>query len=116
MIIKKWIGILLALFLAACNVGPDYQKPIVEVPVAYKEAPPGWKIAEPLDDCERGRWWEAFQDEDLNELEERVNISNQNIKFAEAQYRQALALVSQARAAYFPILSASGSVTRQQSS
>ena len=113
---KQFIGLFVVMLLTACTVGPDYQKPTVVVPVQYKEAPEGWKIATPQDDCDKGKWWLAFNDPRLNELEERVNISNQNIKVAAAQYQEALALVQEARAAFFPILSGSATATRSQSS
>lgn len=112
----QYIGILLIIALTACTVGPDYKRPPVMIPSKYKEAPQGWKIAQPQDDCDRGKWWQVFNDELLNQLEERVNISNQNIKAAEAAYRQAQALVAEARAAYFPVITGSGTFTRQQSS
>jgi NodT family efflux transporter outer membrane factor (OMF) lipoprotein len=114
--IMQTMILLVITLLTACTVGPDYKRASVVVPIAYKEAPEGWKIAAPQDDCDRGKWWLIFNDDNLNALEERVNISNQNVKVAEAQYRQALALVNQARAAYFPVLSGSATFTRQQSS
>ena len=72
-------------------------------PDAYKELD-GWKIAQPRDGLARGAWWEVFGDPQLNTLEARVSISNQNLAVAEAQYREARALVREARAAYFPIV------------
>lgn len=100
--------------LTACTVGPDYHRPSVVVPLQYKEAPGGWKMAQPQEACDRGKWWHIFNDDLLNQLEESVIISNQNIKSAEAAFRQAQALVLEARAAYFPVVTASGTATRQQ--
>jgi NodT family efflux transporter outer membrane factor (OMF) lipoprotein len=104
------------LLLSACTVGPDYVKPSVETPPAYKEAEGGakWQIAQPKDDVIRGAWWELFNDPQLNALEAQVVISNQNIAVAEAQYRQALALVQAARAGYFPTVGVNGSATRSR--
>jgi NodT family efflux transporter outer membrane factor (OMF) lipoprotein len=104
------------MFLSACTVGPNYVKPSVETPSAYKEIGDGtsWKIAEPRDELIRGAWWELFGDPQLNALEEQVSISNQNIAAAEAQYRQARALVQASRAGYFPTVTAGGSYTRSQ--
>ena len=87
--------------LSACSVGPDYVKPTVAVPSNYKENE-GWQVAQPKDATLRGNWWEMFSDPQLNALEEQVDISNQNVARAEAQFRQARALVQQARASYFP--------------
>jgi outer membrane protein TolC len=98
-------------FLASCSVGPDYVRPSAPVPAAYKEDS-GWKQAEPRDDALKGPWWELFDDPQLNALEEQVDISNQNIIAAEAQFRQAQALVRAARAAYFPTFTIGASATR----
>jgi len=87
--------------LSACSVGPDYVKPAVVVPSNYKENE-GWQVAQPKDATLRGNWWEMFSDPQLNALEEQVDVSNQNVAVAEAQFRQARALVQQARASYFP--------------
>lgn len=102
------------LMLTACSVGPDYVRPKVAVPVKYKEASKNWKIAKPKDYCDRGEWWKVFNDRKLNSLEQRLNCANQSIAVAEAQYRQALALVKEARASYFPVITASGMETRQK--
>lgn len=119
-LIKMKIGKLVAAFmvsaiLAACTVGPDYIKPVAEVPESYKETE-GWKKAQPRDNITKGAWWEIFSDPQLNSLEESVNISNQNIAAAEAQFRQASALVDAARAGYFPTVTAGASYTRSRRS
>ena len=92
--------------LTACTVGPNYAKPTAEVPLTYKEMQ-GWKVAEPRDHLIRERWWEIYNDPEINALEEQINISNQNLAVAEAQFRQAQALVQVARAAYFPTVTTS---------
>ncbi len=97
--------------LAACTLGPDYVRPGAQTPLAFKEAE-GWKQAQPKDQVPRGSWWSVFGDPRLDELEAQVDLSNQNIKAAEARVREARALTQQARAAYFPTVNASGSATR----
>lgn len=101
----------LPLALAACTVGPDYVKPTTATAAAYKEAPPGapadagiWNPAAPADQVPRGKWWEAYNDPTLNALEEQVGIANQNLKIAEARFRQARALIGVSRSAEFPSL------------
>ena len=94
--------LLICALLAGCTVGPDYVRPEVDTPAAYKE----WTTANPGDSVPRGKWWETFRDPVLNRLEEQVDISNQNIRAAEAQYRQALANADAARAALYPTLNA----------
>ena len=88
-------------FSASCTVGPNYVRPQAPVAESYKEMK-GWKVAEPQDRIARGRWWEIFNDPQLTSFEEQVNISNQNVAQAEAQFRQARAAVQAARSAYFP--------------
>lgn len=99
--------------LGACAVGPDYVRPDVETPAHFKEME-GWKTAQPRDSEPRGKWWEIFNDPLLNSLEEQVNVSNKSLAQAEAQFRQAQALVQFARAGYFPTVTANGSVTRSK--
>jgi NodT family efflux transporter outer membrane factor (OMF) lipoprotein len=91
-----------SLLLAACKVGPNYHRPAASVPDAYKELPPGWKLGAPRDDQDRGEWWKIFDDPELDRLEGQVNISNQNVKQYEAEYRQAAALLKEAEAALYP--------------
>ena len=99
------------LLLAGCAVGPKYHRPPVAVPPTYKEAG-NWKPAQPNEESLRGNWWEIFNDPQLNALEQQVDISNQNLKAAEAQYTQARALVRYNRADYFPTVAAGGSASR----
>ena len=99
--------------LAACTVGPNYVRPSVATPATFKEGV-DWKIAEPQDEIARGQWWTFYGDVYLNSLVEQVAISNQNIKSAEAQYRQAQALIQQSQAGLFPTLSADVSAKRGQ--
>jgi len=91
------------LLLSGCAVGPNYSKPATEIPPAYKELE-GWKIAEPKDAVPKGKWWEIFNDPILNGLAEQVNVSNQELKAAEARYRAARSQVQVARSALFPTL------------
>lgn len=105
----------LVLLMTGCTVGPDYVKPEVTSPVAFKEAE-GWKVAEPQDHVPRGNWWEVFNDAELNGLEQQVAISNQNLRAAEARFRQAQALVSSSRADYFPSITGSATHTRSKTS
>jgi len=100
---------------AGCAVGPHYQRPSAAAPPAFKEQPPvdfkeaevaGWKQSQPGDAYSKGRWWELYNDAALNALEEQVGVSNQNVLEAEAQYRQAKAAVSVARAALLPVATA----------
>jgi NodT family efflux transporter outer membrane factor (OMF) lipoprotein len=102
----------LTMLVAGCAVGPDYQRPAAAVPASYKEAPEGWKVAQPADRTDRGNWWAIYNDPQLDDLENRLNASNQSIAQFAAAYRQARALVGEARAAYFPIVGATASASR----
>jgi NodT family efflux transporter outer membrane factor (OMF) lipoprotein len=96
------VGVLLC---AGCMVGPDYRKPSVPMTGSYKEDQ-GWKLALPRDEIPRGKWWEIFGDSQLNVLAAQVSEANQNLKIAEARFRQARALIGSARAGLFPTVSA----------
>jgi NodT family efflux transporter outer membrane factor (OMF) lipoprotein len=104
------MAVMLAWF-AGCTVGPDYVRPPAETPASYKENA-GWKVAQPRDELPRGAWWEIYNDPKLNALEAQVEINNQNLVAAEANFRQALALIRVARAAYFPTVTGEPSWSR----
>lgn len=110
-----WVAWLLPLALAACTVGPDYKEPSAPVPSDYKNAG-AWKKADPQDGAVRGPWWEVYHDSQLNSLEAQVDISNQNVLQAEANFRQAAAAVKVSRAALFPTVTANPAYTASQSS
>lgn len=101
---------------SGCSVGPNYKKPEISMPVTYKEAAQGWKVAQPQDQQSRGAWWEIYQDPILNNLQQQVVVSNQNVAQYVAKYEQAAALVSQAKAERAPTVSATGSGTRSAQS
>ena len=113
----RWLIAALSVFSAACVKAPPIVRPSMNIPTAFKEAPPqGWKTAQPSDGIIRGKWWEMYNDPALNALEEQVAISNQNVLAAEAQYRAAKAAVRVARSALFPTVTTSPSFTRSQAS
>ncbi len=99
--------------LTGCTVGPKYQRPAAPVPPAYKEVG-DWKPAQPNDQNLSGNWWEIFQDPQLNALELQVNVSNQNLKAAEAQYTQARAILRYQRADFFPTVTVDPTATRNK--
>jgi NodT family efflux transporter outer membrane factor (OMF) lipoprotein len=107
-----FVGMLL---LAGCTVGPNYRRPTAEVPATYKEVG-DWKPAQPNEQNLGGNWWELFQDPQLNSLELQIDVSNQNLKAAQAQYIQARALVRYSRADLFPTVSVNPSATRTKTS
>ena len=110
---KLWCALIGAALLGGCAIGPDYKRPAVETPAAFKEMA-DWKIAEPRDEITRGKWWKIFGDSELDALIEQVNVSNQSLKVSEARYRQAQALTQSARASYLPTISANASSTRSR--
>jgi NodT family efflux transporter outer membrane factor (OMF) lipoprotein len=106
------LGCAAAALVAGCAVGPDYHRPSTPAPASYKETPAGWKPAEPADEADRGPWWSIYGDARLTALIEQLNANNQTIAQYAAAYRQARALVGEARAAYFPTLGLSASASR----
>lgn len=112
-----------AAVLGGCTVGPKYHTPTAPTPAAYKEVTPenmklidNWKVAQPSDTVIREKWWEIFNDPELNKLEDQVDASNPSIASSYASFVAARALVSQARAQLFPTVSAGPSITRQKQS
>jgi NodT family efflux transporter outer membrane factor (OMF) lipoprotein len=101
------------LAVVGCTVGPKYQRPAVEVPPAYMEAG-GWKTAQPNEQNLGGAWWQIFADPQLNALEEKINVSNQNLKAAAAQYTQARAVLRYYRADYYPTIDGGAAATRNR--
>jgi NodT family efflux transporter outer membrane factor (OMF) lipoprotein len=113
-------AILIAL-LSGCNVGPHYTAPVTPPPPAFKEssptqyraAPPGtWKPAEPQDAVLKGKWWEMFNEPELNALEDQLDINNQNIVQYFQNFMAARAQVSEARAGFFPTVTADPAITK----
>lgn len=103
--------------LSGCMVGPDYRKPDSPMAPSFKETDGaatgnGWKLAQPNEDGMNTQWWKEYKDPILNELMAGLIVNNQNVIATEAQYRQATALLTQARAGLFPTLTANGSGTR----
>ncbi|HTA48300.1 MAG TPA: efflux transporter outer membrane subunit [Verrucomicrobiae bacterium] len=113
----------LLLSLSGCVVGPKYHPPAPQAPAAvYKESPTQsqeaglWTPAQPADAKLRGKWWEIFNDPELNALEEQLDINNQNIKQYFENFMEARAIVREARSQYFPTLSVAPSFTRSRTS
>ncbi|HEY2658111.1 MAG TPA: efflux transporter outer membrane subunit [Caulobacteraceae bacterium] len=105
----------LALAMAGCSLAPDYVRPALTTPAAYKETGP-WTPASPADAAPRGAWWTVYDDDTLNGLERRLDAGNPDLASALARYDQARAFELQARAALVPEIDASGSSTRNQQS
>lgn len=113
-----------AAVLSGCTVGPHYHRPDAAVPEAYKELTPadypstdGWKVAQPSKDAVlKGKWWEIFNDPELNTLEEQVNVSNQSLASATAAFLVARSMVREARSQYFPTVTVGPAITTSQQS
>jgi NodT family efflux transporter outer membrane factor (OMF) lipoprotein len=118
-------GVFAALvFLNGCRVGPPYHAPAIPTATApnYKESTvnfhdaDGWKVASPQDAMIRGKWWEIFNEPELNTLEEQLNVDNQNIKVSFENYMAARALIAEARSQYWPTITAGPGWSRSRSS
>jgi NodT family efflux transporter outer membrane factor (OMF) lipoprotein len=116
--LRPLLWILAAIALPGCTVGPNYLRPEAPLTAAYKGPPPGasedagiWKPAQPSDQLLGANWWELFDDDRLNALEQQVAVANQDIKAAEARFREARALIGYARAAEFPTIGVSPGVS-----
>src|SRR5580704_10112639 len=103
--------LLAALALAAgCNFAPKYKVPPVATTPGFKETN-GWKMAQPSDAVIKGKWWEMFNDPQLNSLEDQVNVSNQTIVAALENFLAARAVAKEARAQLYPTITADPSVS-----
>ena len=114
-----------AVLLTGCRVGPKYHTPPATAqapPISYKESPTefkdtdGWKVAQPQDAMLHGKWWEIYNDSELNGLEDQININNQNIKEYFENFMAARALIREARSQLFPTASIGPAYTRSRSS
>jgi len=114
-----------AVLLTGCRVGPKYHTPPATAqapPISYKESPTqfkdtdGWKVAQPQDAMLHGKWWEIYNDPELNALEDQVNINNQNIKASFQNLMVARAIIREARSQLFPTASIGPAYTRSRSS
>ena len=124
--LSPWIWTCVAVaLLSGCRVGPNYQRPTVPTPPAFEGVAPasppnppngGWKEAAPADSAIRGNWWEMYGDSQLNQLEEKVAVSNQTLRAAYEQYMQAREAVQVARSQYYPTLSLGPTVSRDRES
>jgi NodT family efflux transporter outer membrane factor (OMF) lipoprotein len=110
-----------ALALSGCTVGPKYHAPTTTVqppPASYKESPAqftdsgDWKVAQPQDALLHGKWWEIYNDAELNALEDQLNVNNQNIKQSFENFMEARTLVAQARSQLFPTIGTAPSYQR----
>ncbi len=123
------LAVLLGLgLLAGCKpVGPNYTRPTYTAPPVYKETgattvqvpPPnpaggGWQPATPSDGMIKGKWWEIYQDPELNQLEERIATYNQGLRQALNIYLAAQDQVKSARSALYPTLSAGPSFNHEK--
>jgi NodT family efflux transporter outer membrane factor (OMF) lipoprotein len=110
--------------IGGCRLGPRYNPPAPPAATApnYKESPvnfkdqEGWKVASPQDAMIRGKWWETFNEPELNALEEQLNADNQNIKVSFDNYMAARALVAEARSQYWPVINVGAAWNRSKSS
>ena len=114
-------AVTILLMSSSCVVGPKYHPPAPQAPApAYKESPTQfqdngpWTVAQPADATLRGKWWEIFNDSELNALEEQLNINNQNIKQYFENFMEARAVVREVRSQFFPTLSAVPSVSHSR--
>jgi NodT family efflux transporter outer membrane factor (OMF) lipoprotein len=117
-------GTVLLVLLAGCRIGPAYHPPTAPAVTApnYKESTvnfkdaDGWKVASPQDAMIRGKWWEVFNEPELNALEDQLNVNNQNIKVSFENFMEARALVAEARAQYWPTVTVNPAWSRSRSS
>jgi NodT family efflux transporter outer membrane factor (OMF) lipoprotein len=104
------LAVLVGVSLSACSVGPDYIRPSAPTSAQFKEAK-GWKFASPSDTLDRGPWWSVYKDPKLSSLMSQVDVSNQTVKADLAAYEEAVAMIREAQAGYFPTVTNGYSAT-----
>jgi len=111
---RRWTMLAACVISGGCAIGPRYTRPPAETPDSFKELADNdqWKMATPRDDQAKGAWWEIFGDPELNALESLVEINNQNVKQAQAQFREARAAVLGNRANAYPLIGVSPAITK----
>lgn len=109
---KLLIG-LLAMLLAGCTMGLDYQRPAAEVPLQFKNDAP-WKVATPSDQLPKGNWWEMYNDAVLNALQQQAASANQSLQAAYARLSQVQAGVGVSAAERLPRLDLNAAASRQR--
>ena len=100
-IVKLSVFALASVVLSGCVLGPDYQRPDSSVPLEFRHTP-GWKVAQPAELSSAVAWWSLYQDATLTDLLKQLEASNQNLRAAEAAWREARALVGGSRSALYP--------------
>ncbi len=100
-IVKLSVFALASVVLSGCVLGPDYQRPDSSVPLEFRHTP-GWKVAQPAELSSAVAWWSLYQDATLADLLKQLEASNQNLRAAEAAWREARALVGGSRSALYP--------------
>src|SRR5579871_6507806 len=111
---RSHLAVLVSLFCSSCAVTQKYQRPPVQTPPAFGELAGSdqWKTATPGDGLMKGKWWEIFGDPQLNALEEKISVSNYNIKQLEAVFRQSVEIIESNRTGYYPVMSTAPSITQ----
>ncbi|HEY4934859.1 MAG TPA: TolC family protein, partial [Terriglobales bacterium] len=107
------LGVLASSFLAGCTVGPNYHRPPMPAPPAYKTEAP-WRVAEPKDAIPKGAWWEIYHDAELNNYEQQLLKANQSLAASQERLNQARSLARVASAGYFPTLSTDPNASRNR--
>jgi NodT family efflux transporter outer membrane factor (OMF) lipoprotein len=108
-------ALMIGLSLTACAVGPDYSQPAAPVSTNFKELKgtlKGWKVATPSDGPDNSAWWVFYHDGKLDFLIKQVEVSNQTVAADAAAYEEARAVIREAQASLFPVLTGSYTYTR----
>jgi NodT family efflux transporter outer membrane factor (OMF) lipoprotein len=110
--LQRCCALAATLYLGACAVGPDYQKPAVQVPASFKQGADWQRAQANPQGSLASDWWSVYHDDKLTELIEQSQKANQSIAASEAAYRLALAIVDANTATLFPVVTAGLSASR----
>ena len=104
----------LALAASACTVGPNYKRPVAQLPEAYRAAAPTGALATDQPSLADQKWWEVFQDEQLQELIRTALRQNFDVRIAAARVAEARAQLGITRADQFPQVDGSALADRER--
>jgi multidrug efflux system outer membrane protein len=114
--VRKLIAVsLVVLLLSGCAVGPNYKRPSVDVPGTYRGASPQQATQSAPESLGDLKWWEVFQDKQLQDLIHAALQQNYDVRIAATRILQAQAQVGITRADQLPTINAGAQTNDQRS-
>jgi len=107
--------LLVVLLISGCAMGPNYKRPSVNAPGTYRGAMPQEAAQPAAESLGDQKWWEVFQDEELQKLIRNALLQNYDVRIAATRILEAQAQLGITRADQFPSISAGAAASDQRS-